>query len=1193
MQYYLQLNNPGSGNLSVHRYSAGADDLSIGKLIRVNYRGQERGGWFIENISYDEVKSGEHAGEWKNVTGRGAMAVLADGMVYPAIGSPDTTRTFTNVTMASMLLTFIAEAKARGCFPDLRTDFSAVLDSNSEPWTDLSTLSFNVDSNLLDVINQLVDLGLEFDFKLDWIVGDYVLYAYQTSIGSDVSASVVFRPGLNCAEVNNKQESGELKNALRVTYNGGATEITDAASIAAYRRREAPFQVGNVTTSGGAVQMATPELTAKKDPQLSISIKVEDAAGNPRAFVDYKVGDWVGYDAGDGAVPALYRVRGMMLNFDENDKYAVITVDLNSIRLERELLTAIALRKLGSGVIGSNTSSPMAEGVSEAISAHNMDNTSHATRTLSGGDLAGTIGIPTVAKLRGRAIKNPLTLVDKNLLKWSDANQQFEPGFVDWDEIENKPSITWETGEIPIDGFYLASVMRLPDGTLTDLVLLGSLDGVHWTALSNSSFYHPASTHCQEPSIIYHGGFYWVCYTQNPNDSSETETTFGVIKSADLKNWTAVASVDMSSISSVHHVWAPEFFIDPADDSVHVFVTCNAEVSTVNNFKIYEVHPTDTGMTTWSTPVEVTGDFPSSVIDVFVHKIDSTYYLWYKNNGTEFVCFATSTSLTSGYVTQKSGDWAGWGSAIEGPCVVELPDGRWRIYLQKYVMSPYSATIYYSESTSAAIEGTWSTKARIVDPWAVMHGTMLRSYDLATFQRMIVIMQSGDLTTALSDLSDVSVGSQTDGEALVWSDAASKWVPGAAGAGAVTNSPGGVEVSRATNQAVANATDVAVSFTTEVKDDANYFDAGAPTRITIPETGWYHFHGSVDWSNGAAETRFLQYRINGTIWLPAQSGSTTGIGERMVLGTLHYFNKDDYLELMVIQWCGSSLNIEGATLSAVYLMTRSRGVEEAPVDGTPYVRQDADWVSAPSGGALSNHDHSGDAGDGGTFDAANLTSGAATDGQVLTADGAGGAAWENPAAGGVVDAADVTYTPAVATDWNSDTDPGNVDDALDQLAARVDDVELSTARAYVLIQDQKSQNTSGGSFTSGDWRTRTLNTEVSDTANLASLSSNQITLAAGTYEYRITAPGYACDRHQARLYNTTDASVIGVGSSAFGLAASLVATRSEIVGKFTIAASKALEVQHRCQTTSNTYGFGVEANLTTEVYTIAEFWKVG
>jgi hypothetical protein len=44
--------------------------------------------------------------------------------------------------------------------------------------------------------------------------------------------------------------------------------------------------------------------------------------------------------------------------------------------------------------------------------------------------------------------------------------------------------------------------------------------------------------------------------------------------------------------------------------------------------------------------------------------------------------------------------------------------------------------------------------------------------------------------------------------------------------------------------------------------------------------------------------------------------------------------------------------------------------------------------------ALKDHDHSGDAGDGGQFDVANLSS-AGADGQLLTADGAGGVAWEN------------------------------------------------------------------------------------------------------------------------------------------------------------------------------------------------------
>jgi hypothetical protein len=43
--------------------------------------------------------------------------------------------------------------------------------------------------------------------------------------------------------------------------------------------------------------------------------------------------------------------------------------------------------------------------------------------------------------------------------------------------------------------------------------------------------------------------------------------------------------------------------------------------------------------------------------------------------------------------------------------------------------------------------------------------------------------------------------------------------------------------------------------------------------------------------------------------------------------------------------------------------------------------------------------------------------------------------------GGGGDAGDITYTPAVATDWDGDADPGDVDNALDQLAERTKDIE--------------------------------------------------------------------------------------------------------------------------------------------------------
>jgi hypothetical protein len=85
----------------------------------------------------------------------------------------------------------------------------------------------------------------------------------------------------------------------------------------------------------------------------------------------------------------------------------------------------------------------------------------------------------------------------------------------------------------------------------------------------------------------------------------------------------------------------------------------------------------------------------------------------------------------------------------------------------------------------------------------------------------------------------------------------------------------------------------------------------------------------------------------------------------------------------------------------------------------------------------------------------------------------------------------------------------------------------------VIIEDQKAQNTSGGTATSGSWETRTLNTLVRNNGSLASLSSNQFTLPAGTFYISWSVPGYACGRHQTRLQNITDASTAIVGTSEF------------------------------------------------------------
>lgn len=145
--------------------------------------------------------------------------------------------------------------------------------------------------------------------------------------------------------------------------------------------------------------------------------------------------------------------------------------------------------------------------------------------------------------------------------------------------------------------------------------------------------------------------------------------------------------------------------------------------------------------------------------------------------------------------------------------------------------------------------------------------------------------------------------------------------------------------------------------------------------------------------------------------------------------------------------------------------------------------------------------------------------------------------------------------------------------------------------AYVCVRDKKTQGTHAGTFTSGAWRTRDINDEQADAGGICSIASNQITLAAGTYRCLISAPCHRVQSNQLRLYNITDSTTLLVGTSTFLQATYGDSGPALLVGRFTLAAQKVLEVQHQCTYTGTTTGLGFAANLTDEIYTVAEFWK--
>jgi hypothetical protein len=219
----------------------------------------------------------------------------------------------------------------------------------------------------------------------------------------------------------------------------------------------------------------------------------------------------------------------------------------------------------------------------------------------------------------------------------------------------------------------------------SNMYVYDSPDATTYT-LRKGPAYTPPSGLIRDPSIFKHtDGFYYLTYTTN-----WTGNTIGIARSADRLNWTFLYNYTIP-ISGITRTWAPEWFID-TDGSVNIIVTLTS-ASTATHFTPWKITATDSTLTNWSAPTQLAGIGPN-YIDTFVVKIGSTYHAIIKNETTKYLEYATAPSLTGPYTIKKTGDWAGWGSWNEGPALVQLDDGGWRIYFDAYRDGKY----WYSDS---------------------------------------------------------------------------------------------------------------------------------------------------------------------------------------------------------------------------------------------------------------------------------------------------------------------------------------------------------------------------------------------------------------------------------------------------------------------------------------------------------------
>lgn len=151
----------------------------------------------------------------------------------------------------------------------------------------------------------------------------------------------------------------------------------------------------------------------------------------------------------------------------------------------------------------------------------------------------------------------------------------------------------------------------------------------------------------------------------------------------------------------------------------------------------------------------------------------------------------------------------------------------------------------------------------------------------------------------------------------------------------------------------------------------------------------------------------------------------------------------------------------------------------------------------------------------------------------------------------------------------------------------VGEANLAPGSLLAIVEDQKASGTDGGSAVNGAWRQRDLNTEVYDRDAYVSISGNNFTLIAGTYEISWTSPCRGISEHRSRLFNVTEATVVATSRSASTADSQLTTTEAAGIARVTINDPTVFRIEYR--TAQNRSGDGLGVGFTaagsTEKYT--------
>ena len=323
------------------------------------------------------------------------------------------------------------------------------------------------------------------------------------------------------------------------------------------------------------------------------------------------------------------------------------------------------------------------------------------------------------------------------------------------------------------------------------------------------------------------------------------------------------------TIGNFQRIWSPCWF----KDGTNLWIIINATNDTTtggepSGWNVYLIPFNYSNDTLEEANMKKLGGIADNTIDCHLYKFIDKYVAVVKNETTKYIEVYKSSNIYDGYTLIRGGDWANWGKDFEGAYLMQLENGKLRMYLDNFSHSLGRNFLLYSDSVDNGL--TWSPLKDVKSPqWDVRHATFFDNNKL----------DYGTNNNVFESTNNIK-GNQC------------------------------VIVKSAVEQTIPNIERTTVRFEQAVYD---YFKLNNNGVITCKENGIYHISTQIvfNGTNAGDNTRrmiliFKNGEVKSSVSI-LNGGSTTP--HAMICSATIDLAVGDTITIKVVQESGSSLNI--------------------------------------------------------------------------------------------------------------------------------------------------------------------------------------------------------------------------------------------------------------------------------------------